>query len=72
MQFEFRKLNKWKGEKDMKRVIAALVAMAAFAYGVICLLRFEAGVISDGVVWLHIFAAAVVEWIALKAMEIKE
>ena len=56
----------------MKRVIAALVALAAFAYGFISLLRFEAGVISDGVVWLHIFAAAVVEWIALKAMEIKE
>lgn len=55
----------------MKRVIAALVAMAAFAYGVICLLRFEAGVISYGVVWLHIIAAAVVEWFALKAMEIK-
>lgn len=56
----------------MKRVIAALVAMAAFAYGVISLLRFEAVAIADGAVWLHVIAAAAVEWIALKAMEIKE
>lgn len=56
----------------MKRVIAALVAMAAFTYGFICLLRFEAGAIADGVIWLHVIAAAAVEWIALKAMEIKE
>lgn len=56
----------------MKRFIAALVAMAAFTYGFICLLRFEAGAIADGIIWLHVIAAAAVEWIALKAMEIKE
>ena len=58
--------------KQLKKYIAAIIAMAAFAYGFICLLRFEAGDIADGVIWLHVIAAAAVEWIALKAMEIKE
>ena len=72
MQFEFRKLNKRKGEKDMKRVIAAIVAMAAVAYAMICICGLDAETLSAGAVWLRVIAAVAVEWIALKAMDIKE
>jgi hypothetical protein len=52
----------------MKRLIAAIVAIAAVAYGFICLLGFEAGALSGGIVWLHIIVASTAECIALKSL----
>lgn len=56
--------------KQLKKYIAAIVAMAAVAYAMICICGLEAETMSAGAVWLRVIAAAAVEWIALKAMEI--
>lgn len=56
--------------KNIKKYIAAIIAVAAAGFGFWSLLAWDAGALAGGSLAIRVIAAVAVEWFALKAADI--
>ena len=57
--------------KNIKKYIAAIIAVAAAGFAFWSILAYDAGALTGGSLAIRVIAAFAVEWFALKAADIK-